>query len=108
MHYIVIGRDGDDDNALARRMAARAKHIEVGDTMIAAGNLLLAVALLDDNGKMCGSVLLCEFPDRQALDTWLIEEPYVTGDVWREIEIKECRVGPSFQAILQTMKHGAV
>lgn len=104
MQYVVIGRDGGDDNALARRMAARANHLALGDTMIAAGNLLFAFALLDDTGKMCGSVMVCEFPDRLAVEAWLSNEPYVTGDVWREIEIKECKVAPAFQDIVQTMK----
>ncbi|MEJ0062943.1 MAG: YciI family protein [Alphaproteobacteria bacterium] len=101
MQFIVIGRDGKDADALARRMAARAAHIALGDKLVASGNLLMGVALLDGEGKMCGSVLLCDFASREALDGWLREEPYVTGQVWKETEVVECRVGPSFQNILE-------
>lgn len=96
MHFIVIGRDGHDPHALDRRLKVRADHIALGDKMRASGTLLLGVALINENQLMCGSVLLCDFPDRTALDEWLKIEPYVTGDVWREIDVSECRIGPSF------------
>ncbi len=104
MQFMVIGRDGTDGEALGRRMSARAAHIALGDKMVAAGSLLFGVALLNTAGEMCGSVLLCEFPERSDLDAWLREEPYVTGKVWVEIEVKECRVGPSFQGVFEKIK----
>jgi hypothetical protein len=61
--------------------------------------MLFGAALLDDQGKMVGSVLLCEFASRDELNQWLNEEPYVNGDVWRKIEIQECKVGPSFTGL---------
>ena len=45
---------------------------------------------------MTGSVLVLDFPERAELDAWLKIEPYVTGDVWRSIEVRPFRVGPSF------------
>lgn len=104
MQFVVIGRDAVDTSAMDRRMAARTAHIALGDKMVAAGSLLFGVALLNMEGKMCGSILICEFPERAALDAWLREEPYVTGKVWAEVEVKECRVGPSFQGILEKIK----
>lgn len=100
MRYIVIGRDGTDEGAQARRMAAREVHLALGDVYLASGNFLMAVALLNDSGQMCGSVMMVDFESRDALDAWLVKEPYVTGDVWKEIEIYPARVGPSFEAFL--------
>jgi uncharacterized protein len=101
MHYLVIGTDGNDDKALERRMDVRADHIALGDKMREAGKMLFGAAILDDNGKMCGSVLICDFESKTELDEWLAIEPYVTGKVWQNIEVKRCQVGPSFIDMLK-------
>jgi len=41
---------------------------------------------------MTGSMIVYEFPDRMALDECLKSEPYITGDVWRKIEIYPYRL----------------
>jgi uncharacterized protein YciI len=40
---------------------------------------------------MVGSSCIVEFPDRAAVDAWLATDPYVTGDVWRKIEVRPFR-----------------
>ena len=79
MQFLVIGMDGTDSEALNRRLAAREAHIALGDKLRDAGKMLYGAAILDDNQKMIGSVLICEFDSREELDQWLREEPYVTG-----------------------------
>ena len=96
MQYHVIGRDGTDDEALQRRLAAREAHIALGDKLFTSGNMLFGVALLDGEGTMIGSSLVVDFATRTELDDWLAIEPYVIGDVWKSIEVTPCRVGPSF------------
>ncbi len=96
MHYLVIAYDGPDDGALDRRLRAREAHLRLGDEMAAAGRHLFGTAILDNDGRMVGSMLVVDFASRDELDGWLAKEPYVVGGVWREIEIKPCRVGPSF------------
>ncbi len=96
MKFMVVGRDGNDAQALDRRMAARQAHINLGDKMKTDGNLSYAAAILDDNEKMIGSILICDFSSRAELDNWLQIEPYVKGDVWREIEVKTIKPGPMF------------
>lgn len=98
MQYLVIAYDGTDGGALDRRMRAREGHLRLGDEMAAAGRHLFGTAILDDADRMIGSMLVVDFASREELDAWLAREPYVVGDVWREIEVKPCRVGPSFQA----------
>ena len=96
MQFLLIAHDGKDDLALERRLAARQAHLALGDQLKASGNLLFATAILDQSGTMAGSMLVLEYEDRAGLDAWLEREPYLTGDVWREVEISECRVGPAF------------
>jgi uncharacterized protein YciI len=96
MQFILLGYDGKDDGAPGRRLAVREQHLALGDQLIAEGTLLFATAILDADEQMIGSMLVLEFPSRAELDTWLATEPYVTGDVWREIEIRPAKVGPSF------------
>lgn len=96
MQFLVIGHDGKDADAIHRRMAAREAHIRLGDQMRDRGELLYAVAILDESQKMIGSVLIVDLSSRKELDEWLKVEPYVAGKVWERIEIQPCRVGPSF------------
>lgn len=96
MQFLLIAHDGTDDEALARRMRVREDHIRLGDELASQGRMLYGTAILDADDRMIGSMLVLEFPTRDDLDAWLRTEPYVTGDVWRRIDIQPCRVGPSF------------
>jgi uncharacterized protein len=96
MQFLIIGRDGKDQAALERRLAAREQHIALGDKMRDQGKMVFGAAILDEGGKMCGSVLICDFDSRAELEQWLKEEPYVTGNVWQDIQVEHCKVGPSF------------
>jgi hypothetical protein len=90
--FVVIAYDGTDAAALDRRMAVRPAHLENVKPMVDAGQLKAGGAILDDAGKMIGSVTICDFPDRAALVHWLATDPYVTGNVWQKIEIKPFRL----------------
>ena len=98
MQFLILGYDGSDSGALDRRLAVREAHIALGDQLRDTGNLLYGVAMLDDGGKMCGSMLVADFDSREELDRWLAEEPYVTGKVWERYEVIPCKVGPSFES----------
>ena len=87
MQFVVIGRDGTDEGALERRMAARESHIAAFKEGLEKGQNVLGGALLNESEGMCGSLMVVEFPDRAALDEWLKADPYVTGHVWQDIEI---------------------
>lgn len=92
MQFLILAHDGTDPGAKARRLAARPQHLELAQTLKAAGKLIAGGALLDEAGEMIGSTLYVDFPDRAAVDAWLENDPYVTGDVWREIEVKPIRL----------------
>ncbi|MCB1562195.1 MAG: hypothetical protein KDJ75_01350 [Alphaproteobacteria bacterium] len=87
MHFLIIARDGTDAQALERRMAAREAHIAVFREGLEAGQNLVGGALLSEEGAMQGSMLVVEFDDRETLNEWLKTDPYVTGDVWQDIEV---------------------
>ena len=67
-------------------MAVRPRHLE---GMAKLGkHIVLAGGLLDDEGKMKGSVLILDLEDRAALDDYLKNEPYVVENVWEKIEVE--------------------
>ncbi len=88
MQFIVKAYDGE--GVLDKRMAVRPRHLEgmkaLGKQIICAGGLL------DDEGKMKGSALVMEFPDRAGLDEYLKNEPYVIEGVWEKIEVEVMNV----------------
>lgn len=96
MQFLVTAYDGIDKGAMERRLSARDEHLDLVASMFKEGRHLYAAAIMDDNDKMIGSVLIVDFPSRAELDEWLKVEPYVVGNVWDKIEIKPCKVGPMF------------
>ena len=84
MQFIIKAYDGPD--MLKKRMEVRPKHLEgmgkLNEHIICAGGLL------DDEGKMKGSVLVMEFEDRTALDSYLVSEPYIVEHVWDKVEVE--------------------
>lgn len=97
MQFIVTGLDGNDEKALDRRMAAREDHLAMAGKMKESGKWLYAAAMLDDDKKMVGSVIICDFESEAALrKEWLDSEPYVSGGVWKDITITPAAVPPMF------------
>lgn len=91
MQFLVIARDGTDEDALERRRRTRPKHLEGIGPLVDNGNVLVGGAVLSGSGDMVGSMLLVEFPDRADVDTWLARDPYVTDGVWQEVEVQPFR-----------------
>ena len=88
MQFLVKAYDGE--GMLDKRMEVRPRHLE---GMKALGKrVVIAGGLLDDEGKMKGSALVMEFPDRAALDAYLANEPYVVENVWQKIEFEPINV----------------
>ena len=68
-----------------KRMEVRPRHLE-GIEMIKE-HVICAGGLLDDDGKMKGSLLIMEYENREQLDEYLANEPYVQEKVWQKIEV---------------------
>jgi uncharacterized protein len=97
MQWLIIARDGTDPGAPERRRAARPAHLENAARLQAAGHLLIGGALTDAAGTMIGSAAVAQFATHAELDAWLRNDPYVTGGVWRDIEVIPYRVAPHYQ-----------
>jgi uncharacterized protein YciI len=97
MQFIVLGYDGKDKNAPARRQKVRADHLALGDELVKSGNLWYGAAMVDEGGNMIGSMYFVDFPSRKELDEYLAKEPYVTGKVWQKTEVIQASVRDPWQ-----------
>ena len=88
MQFIITAYDGE--NALERRMAARSRHLEGVKEL--GKHILCAGGLLDEEGKMKGSVLVVDFEDREELNAYLNKEPYILENVWEKVVVEPMNV----------------
>ncbi len=96
MHFHLLAYDATDEGTLERRMAVREAHLAYVQATKDSGNILMGAALLDEDGKMIGSAQVLDFPSQDAVEAWLAEEPYVKNNVWEEVTVTPCSVGPAF------------
>jgi uncharacterized protein YciI len=97
MQFLVVGFDGKDDDAAARRQQARSAHLELGDQLLASGHLWYAAEIENADGDAIGSMRLVDFASEAELQEWLAREPYVTSDVWRSMHKHACTVRDPWQ-----------
>ncbi len=97
MQFVIIGLDGTDSEASARRQAVRNDHIALGDKLLASGNLWYGAALLHDDGSMKGSMYVMSFASETEFNEYLKAEPYVTGEVWKDITIHKSNTRDPWQ-----------
>lgn len=86
--YVIIAYDGKDEDAINRRLASRPAHLENVKKLKEEGNYIHGGAILDNNGTMIGSIMVVQFKNRFDLDAWISRDPYVTHNVWKEVEIR--------------------
>jgi uncharacterized protein len=92
MQFLLVASDGTDVEALPRRLKVRDEHLRRISGLKKQGEFLFGGAILDDEGKMTGSMIVYDFPDRKSLDEMLKNEPYFTEGVWKKIEIRPFRL----------------
>ena len=88
MQFILTAYDGPD--MLEKRMEVRPHHLE--NMSRVRGKVLCAGGLLDDEGKMKGSVLVMDFDSREVLDEYLAGEPYIVEKVWQDVRVEPMNV----------------
>lgn len=101
MQFVIVGLDGDEPEALNRRMAARDSHIAYSEMAAKTGEQIIAAATLNQEGNMNGSVMIVEFEDLDAVKAWLDKEAYVTGKVWKNVQIMPCKISPVFGHLIK-------
>jgi uncharacterized protein YciI len=92
--FCVIAHDRTEPGGAERRQASRRPHFERMKPFVESGAVLFAGSTLAEDGTMAASILIVDFPDRAALDTWLADEPYLRDRVWGRVE-----VSPMFVAV---------
>ena len=92
MQFLLVAFDGTDDEALNRRLKVREEHLKKISVLKRKGEFKCGGAILDDDGKMIGSMIVYEYPDRQSLDASLQNEPYFTEGVWKKVDIRPFRI----------------
>jgi uncharacterized protein YciI len=92
MQFLLLAYDETDPEAPERRLRVRQEHLDKIKNLKNSGEFLFGGAILNDEGKMIGSMILYEIYDRAALEERLKDEPYITKGVWEKIEIKPFRL----------------
>jgi len=90
--YIITGYDYTDEGALYRRMTVRQHHLDNLKHLKETNNYILGGAVLNDDGKMIGSVMIMQFETEEGLEAWKQGEIYITEKIWESVDIKPFRV----------------
>lgn len=90
--YVIIAQDGTDEEAIDRRMSVRQLHLDGARKLKEQNNFVLGGAMLNDEGKMSGSVMIVQFETKEEFDHWYANEPYILDGVWKAIEVKPFKV----------------
>lgn len=95
MQFIIFAYDGTDPEAQKRRAAVRDDHLKMGEKMYAEGKWIFAAGIVNDVEQLIGSMIVCEFATRAEMEElWLSHEPYITGNVWKKIEVHRAGIPP--------------
>ncbi|TAN07849.1 MAG: YciI family protein [Rhodanobacteraceae bacterium] len=95
MWYAITGID--HANSLDKRRATRPRHVARLRELLDAGRLLLAGPFpaidAEDPGPagFSGSLIIAEFDDLEAAQTWARADPYKAAGVYREVTVRPFR-----------------
>ena len=90
--YLVTAYDHTNVDALQHLLNIRPYHLDGAKELKEKGNFMLGGAILNDDGKMVGSVMILQFETEEELDAWKKTEPYITQKVWETVDIKPFKV----------------
>ncbi len=82
----------DHEGTVEKRLATRPQHIARLQKLNNEGRLIVAGAMPKDPSNpqagFYGSTIIVDFETREALDTWLQEEPFLKEGVYSHIDVK--------------------
>ena len=82
----------DHEGTVEKRLATRPQHIARLQQLNDEGRLIVAGAMPKDPSNpqagFHGSTIIVDFETREALDTWLQEEPFLKEGVYSHIDVK--------------------
>ena len=82
MRFALIAKD--KPGALEVRKANRDAHVAY---LKSSDAVEMAGPFLDDNGEMCGSLIILDLPDIAAAEAWAAQDPYKAADLFQSVEI---------------------
>ena len=88
MQFVITAYDGE--GMLEKRMEVRPDHL--ANMSKITGKVLCAGGLLDEEGKMKGSVMVMDFPSKELFDEYLSSEPYIKAGVWEKVTVEHMNV----------------
>lgn len=95
MTFMVLAFDYPRPETLERRKGCRQDHLQLGERLYREGKWLYAAGILNQAGDPIGSIIICDFPSKEALQQeWLNQEPYLVNRVWEKVEIHPIRPAP--------------
>ncbi|MGV6838756.1 MAG: YciI family protein [Planktomarina sp.] len=75
----------DKENALHIRKETREAHLAyVTQTNV----VKMGGPFLDDNGDMCGSLIIVDLPDMAAAESWAANDPYAKAGLFQSVTMK--------------------
>jgi hypothetical protein len=82
----------DQEGTVEKRLATRPEHLARLQQLDDEGRLVVAGAMPKDPSNpqagFYGSTIIVDFDNREALDAWLAEEPFLREGVYSNIEVK--------------------
>ncbi|PVU88297.1 hypothetical protein BB559_005630 [Furculomyces boomerangus] len=81
-YYFVIVKDKTDPDCLSRRLAVREQHLNDLRIRKEKSYLQVATAMVDKDGKMCGSVALYNVDSEQQAREFAESDAYYKNGVW--------------------------
>ena len=74
----------DKPGALQIRLETRDAHVTYLKTT---GVVAQAGPLLDDDGQMCGSLVVLDLPDMAAAKSWAANDPYAHAGLFEDVQL---------------------
>lgn len=90
--YLITAYDYTDEGAFDRRIGVRPHHLDGARDLKAKGNYVIGGAMINEEGKMIGSVMILQFKNEEELEAWKQGEPYITQKIWESVDIKPFKV----------------
>jgi uncharacterized protein YciI len=79
----------DKPNSLSLRLSERPKHLEYLATVL--DKIMYGGALLDDDGKQIGSMLIIDVADQADADAFAVADPYVDAGLFASTTVRQFR-----------------
>ena len=85
MHFVIHALDRLDAGDL--RASTRERHLDY----LAGFDVVFGGPLLDDEGEMCGSLIVVDMPDRAAVAELAAGDPYSKAGLFSQVTIRGLR-----------------